>query len=398
MSLPRTTEVVVIGGGLLGTSTAYQLAGRGVEVTVVERNELGRQASGTNWGFIWIQTQPTGYLLDFAMASNNMYDTLSNELGFDIEYVRCGGLIALEEEEDVKAAHVVVASQEKAGVDIGLLNGDEVRQREPSFSKTIVGAVYSPLDGKVNPIYLTIGLAEAAKKYGAKIITGTEVKAIEVKGEQIHSVVTDQGKIKTHMIVNAAGIWAREIGRMVGIDIPIVCHQGEVIVTEPLPPLVSHLVYSGSCVRVLVDAITGDPTVPCGSDAPIADYGYVQHATGNVTLGTGTGIRDFLGADKAGSYRNIKEMANWGTRIIPALRDARIIRSWTGLKPGSVSPSAEGPIIDKVEFRKSCMIVVVDTGHGVAFCPINGKLTAELIALGRKNTSLSIENCRLPNS
>jgi sarcosine oxidase subunit beta len=388
VGLPKNSDIVIIGGGLLGTSTAYQLARSGAEVTLVERHGLGREASGTSWGFVWIQTQPAGPCLDLALASSKMYRTLSDELEFDVEYTQCGGMIALEEEDDLEAAEIVVTNQKKAGVDIQLLDAGEVKNMEPALSESLAGAVYSSLDGKVNPIYLTFGLAEAARKKGAQIITHTEVQAIEVKKEQIQSVVTDRGSIQTHTIVNAAGAWAPLIGRMAGVDIPVVCHQGEVFVTESLPPLVSCLVYSGSCVRDLDRAMTGEPVVHQPEEDAVSGYGYVQHLSGNATFGAGTGPRSHLGADKYGFYKRIKELAIWGTSIIPALKDVSMIRSWTGLKPGFLPGVPDGTVVDQLEFRKSRMIVVLDTGHGVACCPMSGRLAAELITLGRENASI----------
>jgi sarcosine oxidase subunit beta len=388
VGLPKNSDIVIIGGGLLGTSTAYQLARSGAEVTLVERHGLGREASGTSWGFVWIQTQPAGPCLDLALASSKMYRTLSDELEFDVEYTQCGGMIALEEEDDLEAAEIVVTNQKKAGVDIQLLDAGEVKNMEPALSESLAGAVYSSLDGKVNPIYLTFGLAEA--------VTLTEVQAIEVKKEQIQAVVTDRGSSQTDTIVNAAGAWAPLVGRMAGVDIPVVCHQGEVFVTESLPPLVSCLVYSGSCVRDLARAMTGEPVVHQPEEDAVSGYGYVQHLSGNATFGAGTGPRSHLGADKYGFYKRIKELAIWGTSIIPALKDVSMIRSWTGLKPGFLPGVPDGTVVDQLEFRKSRMIVVLDTGHGVACCPMSGKLAAELITLGRENASIPIEKWRLP--
>ncbi len=395
MNLPKASEIVVIGGGFLGTSTAYQLAKRGVQVTLVERNEIGRQASGTNWGYVWVQTQPAGQALTLALASSQMYETLADELSFDIEYVQCGGMMVLEEEEDLEAAEKVVASQREAGVDVRVVDRNELRQMEPTLSKSLFGAVYSPIDAKVNPFYVNIGFAEGAKKHGAKILTGTRVRAIEMKGGEIQSVITDRGRIKTHMVVNAAGVWARQIGSMVGIDIPIVCHQGQVVVTEPLPPLISHLIYSGSYVRNLATVIMGDPALAYETDDPLYDYGLNQHATGSLTIGNGIGIRDYSGFDKRGTYEKITEFADWAIRVLPALQDVHIIRSWAGIRPGSVARAGGGVIIDRVEFGRSAMFLVIETGHGVLRCPIDGKLTAELITQGRENTSLPIEKCRL---
>jgi len=395
MNVPKASEVVVVGGGFLGMSTAYQLAKRGVEVTVVERHEVGRQASGANWGYVWVQTQPAGHSLDLARASAKMYETLSDELGYDIEHEKCGGMMVLEEESDLEAAEKVIAQQRKAGLDVRFVDREELRQMEPKLSKDLVGAVYSPIDAKVNPLFVNLGLAEGVKKHGGTVLTHTRARAIEMKGGEIQSVVTDRGRIKTHKVVNAAGVWARQIGAMVGIDIPIVCHQGQVMVTEPLPPLMSHLIYSGSYVRNLATIIMGDPSLAYQTDDPLYDYGFNQHARGDVTIGNGIGIRDYSGFDKRSSYEKMKEFADWAVRILPAVRDVHIIRSWAGVRPASVARSGGGVIIDEVLFGKSAMFLVVETGHGVLRCPIDGKLTAEFVTVGRENTSLPIEKSRL---
>jgi glycine/D-amino acid oxidase-like deaminating enzyme len=371
------------------------LAKRGVEVTLLERNEIGRHASGTNWGFVWVQTHPAGHALDLALASSEMYRTLADELGFDIEYVQCGGMMPLEREEYLNPAREIVERQQKAGVDIRLLSAEDIRHMEPALSKHLFGAVYSPVDGKVNPILLTMGLAEGTKKHGGRVLTHTRVRAIEMRDGEIQSVVTDRGRIKTRTVVNAAGAWARKVGDMVGLEIPIVVHQGEVFVTEPLPLLFSLVAYSGSYVTGMTKVITGDATESLRAIDPLWYYGVRQHANGNITLGSGTGIRDYMGFDKRGTYRKLRELVEWGTKVIPSLKNVNIIRSWAGVKSGSLSRAAGGVIIDEVNFGKSSMVLVVDTGHGVARCPINGRLAAELMTTGRDKTSLPLERCRL---
>ena len=395
MNVPKASEVVVIGGGFLGASTAYHLAKQGVDVTVVDRSEISREASGSNWGYVWVQTQPAGLPLDLALASAKMYETLSDELGYDIEYEKCGGMMVLEEESDLDAADKVIAQQTEAGLDVRLVDREELRQMEPKLSRDLVGAVYSPIDAKVNPLFVNLGLVEGIKKHGGTVLSRTRARAIEMKGGEIQSVVTDRGRIKTRKVVNAAGVWARQIGAMVGIDIPIVCHQGQVMVTEPLPPLISHLIYSGSYVRNLATIIMGDPSLAYQTDDPLYDYGFNQHATGTVTIGNGIGIRDYSGFDKRSSYERMKEFADWAIRVLPPVRDVHIVRSWAGIRPSSVARAGGGVIIDQLDFGQSTMFLVVETGHGVLRCPIDGKLTAELVTAGRENTSLPIEKSRL---
>jgi len=395
MNVPKASEVVVIGGGFLGASTAYHLAKQGVEVTVVDRSEISRQASGSNWGYVWVQTQPAGHSLDLALASATMYETLSDELGYDIEYEKCGGMMVLEEEGDLDAADKVIAQQSDAGVDVRLVDREELRQMEPKLSRDLVGAVYSPMDAKINPLFVNLGLVEGVKKHGGTVLSRTRARAIEMKNGEIQSVVTDRGRIKTRKVVNAAGVWARKIGSMVGIDIPIVCHQGEVMVTEPLPPVISHLIYSGSYVRNLGMVIMGDPSLVYQTDDPMYRFGFNQHARGDLTIGNGIGIRAYSGFDKRSSYEIMKECAEWAIRVLPPVKNAHIVRSWAAVLPGSVARAGGGVIIDEVNFGKSAMFLVIETGFGVLRCPIDGKLAAELITAGRENTSLPIEECRL---
>ena len=127
MNVPKASEIVVIGGGFLGASTAYHLAKQGVDVTVVDRSEISREASGSNWGYVWVQTQPAGLPLDLALASAKMYETLSDELGYDIEHEKCGGMMVLEEESDLDAADKVIAQQSDAGLDVRFVDREELR-------------------------------------------------------------------------------------------------------------------------------------------------------------------------------------------------------------------------------------------------------------------------------
>ena len=228
-------QAVIIGGGIVGCSIAYHLADMGwKDVVVVEKGDL---TSCSTWHAAGLVGQLRGSLslTRIMKFSAELYARLTQETGQEIEWRQCGSLrlasSPLRMEENLRQA----ALCKTFGLPVEVLSPEQAVDLFPLISdRDLVGAVYMPTDGRVDPSSVTQALAKGARRRGATFSTDTLVTGITAKNGRVEAVATDRGTIKTPVVVNAAGMWADQIGRMVGVTLPIITMQHQYLITEPV--------------------------------------------------------------------------------------------------------------------------------------------------------------------
>jgi glycine/D-amino acid oxidase-like deaminating enzyme len=372
--LPKKADVVIIGGGVIGSSIAYHLSKRKIGVVLLEKGELVSGASGSCDGLIFLQSKKPGVHLELALESKKRFDHLKEELNFDIEYKNHGGMVVIENEKELAAMKLFVDKQKKIGLDVSLLDTDQARKMEPSLSEKIFGSTFSPLDAQVNPIFLTLSFIRAAKKLGAKVFTHIEIIGIEPKSGRVSSIKTTKSEIKTNTIVNATGAYAARIGKLIDLDIPIEPRRGQILVTETAPHILKKGILSASYIAAKFD--------PSLAEIQGVGISMDQTSSGNLLLGS---TREFVGFDKRTTYEGINSIVRNTSRIIPQLKNMHIIRSFAGLRPYT----SDGlPILGKVEGIEGFIMAAGHEGDGIALSPITGELIAELIDTGETRIPL----------
>ena len=368
----KLAEIVVIGGGVIGTSIAYYLAKKGIDITLVDKDDIASGTSSACGGFIMLQTKEPGLKLKMALESAEIFQSLGEELDYDIEYKKDGGMVVIETEEEFESMLSLVKRQREFKLEVELLDKDQMIKRQPYLSHQLLASTYSPIDAQVHPIKLTLGFAQAAQRCGAKLYSFTQVKSIRVSNDQITGVVTSEGEIKTKIIVNAAGIRAPEIGRMVGLEIPIKPRRGQIVITEQVPPLLKEALTSAA---YLAAKGTKKSTKITDQDIKKLGAGLIVEQTkdGNLALGS---TREFIGYNKKTSYEGISTILRCATKAIPILREVHAIRSFAGLRP--TTPDGL-PIIGRAPGLKGFIIATGHEGDGIALAPITGKLVTDLI-------------------
>ena len=376
---PVEAEVVGIGGGIVGSSIAYFLAQAGKKVVLVEKGYKAGEASGANAAWVWSLSRKAGIDIRLAMHSIKIHRQLQDELDMATEYVHKGGLLVIDGEEQIPFVEAHVKARAEDGYPLEMIDGKQALELEPMLSKDkIRGAVWSPIDGTTNPLFLVIALNLQAKKLGAKIFHHTEVQGIEVTGGKVRGVMTDKGAIKTDTVVNAAGPWSCFIGEMLGLQVPVTPFQMAMLVTEQLPPCVSHPIMGAS---YMVEEDTGkEGELGCGLIVS-------QQASGNLLIGASW--RD-AGYDKTTIREEIERIARLNMEAMPALKDVRVIRSYANFFPHTQD---DLPILGKVDAIEGFIMAAGHNGHGIGLGPGSGKLIQELICEGK--TSIPLEHLSL---
>lgn len=365
----KTNDVLVIGGGVIGTAVAYYAAKAGRKVTLLERNDIAGGTSSACDGFIILQSKNPGPHLDLALQSAALYRGLAEELDYDLEYLPCGGMVVAETERQAELLHGLIEKQRKANLPVELLPIAEARRREPLLAEDLWGAAYCAADAQVNPIRVAQGFAQAARRLGAQLRTGVDVKGLLVHSGRVCGVETAAGDLKAEFVVNAAGVWAPALLAPLGIQLPIRPRRGQLLVTEPLPSLLRHVLL---CACYLTAKYHPEELDPADRQHRLGvGLAVEQTAHGGLLIGS---TREFAGFDRRTTLAGIEAVARHARRILPALAQVNIIRTFAGLRP--YTPDGL-PILGPLAELPGLIMAAGHEGDGIALAPVTGKKVAE---------------------
>ncbi|MGV9678265.1 NAD(P)/FAD-dependent oxidoreductase [Nocardia sp. NPDC003482] len=235
MSLPSFARIVIIGGGVIGTSIAYHLAAAGVsDVVLLERGELGSGSTCKAAGGVRTQFSDT-VNIQIAARSMAAYSRFHLDHGQEIDLRTVGYLFLLSRPDDVTAFERNVALQNSLGIPTRMVDPDEAKRLSPLIdTEGLLAAAYSPQDGHCTPESVVLGYATAARRRGARLFTRCTVTGIQLAGGEIRAVDTDRGSIATSTVICAAGAWSAAVGEMVGVDLPVLPYRRQIIFTGPV--------------------------------------------------------------------------------------------------------------------------------------------------------------------
>jgi sarcosine oxidase subunit beta len=360
--LPKTAEIVIIGGGVMGVSAAYHLVQRGFKnIVLLERLEFfGQGSTGRCAGGVRHQFS-TAVNIELSKQSLAMLRRFEAELGQAIDLKMNGYLFLLSTEAEMAQFHQNVALQNAHGVASQVLSVDAIAERVPLVNlEGIIGGTYYAGDGIADPSGVVNGYAAAAKRLGAQLFSGVEVTGIEVQNGTVQAVQTAQGTIQTPRVLNVAGAWAAQIGAMAGVSLPIYPENQQILVTHPLPEL--------------------PPDFPFVIDFHQRLYFHLE--SGGLLTGmskTGQAPTFSQAIDEDWTYTHMEK----AIERLPLLETAAKRTEWAGLY--EVTPDAH-PIIDTIPEVAGLTVCAGFSGHGFMHGPIAGLLCAELIADGRAHT------------
>lgn len=374
------TEILIVGGGVAGTSTAYHLAAHGRRVTLLERGEIASGASGVNAGAI--DSIGWGHRPDLqahlTAGSVEIFKAVQIDHGEDIEFRQSGALQAIHDEAQYDFERRRVETLRARGHQVELLQAREVRSLEPGCSPSLLGAMYSPLRSQADPLRATRALATLAERRGARILTNHEVRALAPRPAGGYVVGTAAGEIVAGALVIAAGAWCGPVGALLGLDVPIVPVRGQMWATSPAPPSVFQTISSAESQLAWHLDPGGEPpflTIRKGARVTRHLYGR-QRRDGEIIFG---GDREQVGWNTTPDPAGIEVNRGHATEVLPFLAGLGIARTWAGLMP---FPLDGKPLIGRVPGRTDLWIVSGLASSGFGRGPMAGKLLADYLHTG----------------
>lgn len=248
-----TADVIIIGGGIIGTTSAYDLARRGVRVLLLEHGEVGTRQSGKNWGFIRQQGRNPEEL-PLMIDANRRWSQAEDELDASIGWVQGGNLAFADTENDANAYVKWVALGQGMGIDTRLADEATVKEVLPGWHLPYLNAMYAPSDGHANPHEATLAYATAAMRLGAIVKTHTSVRGLVTSGNRVTGVRTDDAQYSSDTVICAAGAASRRLLATVGVRLAQGTVSGTVALTQPLPPITASSIWaSGLSFRQRTD-------------------------------------------------------------------------------------------------------------------------------------------------
>ncbi|KUO71182.1 MAG: FAD-dependent oxidoreductase [Desulfosporosinus sp. BRH_c37] len=348
-------DVIIIGGGIIGNSTAYYLAKKGCAVIVLEKSAyIGNGGSSRNGGGVRQSGRDKRELPLAMYGVKHLWPTLSEELGMDVEYYQQGNLRLGKTQGHIKTLEGLTESAASLGLDVKMIDKAEAKAINPYLSDEVSGASWCPTDGHANPMLATLAYYRKARKLGVRFITGEEVAEIKKIKGNARQVVTTENVYEGDTIILAAGYDSRDIAATVGIDVPMTRALLEVLVTEAQPPMFYQMLGTAA-----------------------ADFYGHQSSHGSFVFGGTSGL-EAVNKDNGTPVTNsitASCICRGIMNYFPCLSDAKIVRTWAGWIDVCVD---HVPVISHVEEVPGLILACAFSGHGFGIAPTVGTLLAQM--------------------
>ena len=374
-----TRSIIVIGGGLVGTSTAYHAAKAGLNVTLIEQQEVAHGASGRNPGFVWLHCRNPGWALDVSLKGLDLLYDLREELHTPFEFRQEGGLIYFTDERQRPAMEEFVELRSSHGLDMELLDAAATKEKVPALRDDVLGASYCANDAQIKTPTVVRALADGAVKLGARIHEHLAVTKLLKTGDRVTGVRTLDGDFHADVVVVATGAWTQQFMRdALDLDVRVGRERLQIMATEMMPRMVGPISYGPEAAKVYAlfrnlpswdeEAFTTDVERELGHTMLTLA---AQRANGEILLGCPIDYPDHV--DLRPTLDGLAAISKTVARDFPSLASVNIDRVWAGVLPFT---SDMVPIVD---FAAEGLFIAAGHVFGNSSGPMTGKLVAQML-------------------
>jgi len=401
-TFPEQVDVVVIGGGIIGTSVAYELAKQGVAVALFEKGVIGGEQSGRNWGWVRQQNRDL-YELPLAMRSLQRWEELGGEIGLDLGFRRSGILYGTQNEADVARWEKWGKQAKQLGFVSHLLSPKEAHERLGDQARW-VGGIWSPTDGRAEPSLAAPAIAVGAQKLGASVHQRCAVRGLDISAGRVSGVWTERGRVRASQVICCGGAWSSRFCKQYGIDLPSANILGTAFKTTAAPEVIQGcLSMPELCIRRRLDG-SYTVAIPGRGQLDLAPQN-IRYATKFYPMYRSKIAKKlklrlngsfFNGPEAAGRWSNdsvspfeklrvldpepdrqiLNEALGILVRAFPALEGIKIDHAWGGWI--DTTPDLV-PVIDEMPRVPGLFIASGFSGHGFGIGPGAGLLCAQLM-------------------
>jgi|GEM_PF-60599 sarcosine oxidase subunit beta len=382
----KSYDVIVVGGGMMGTACAYYLTQEGLKVAIVERGDIAGGTVSHTDGYIGASEKEPGVDSMQGAESMKLYEEMRKTFDYDFEYSTrldgsgdpCGFVYFCESEFEMEMAAKQVETNQSIGIEQYMVSKEEIHELEPNAATDILGGMWVPKDAAVCPYRVAFGFVEEAKKTGLlDVYTRTEVTDIkqDPNTKAVLGVVTTKGEFDSPRVVNAAGVWGPFIGAMVGLEVPIEPRFGQLLVTEKTGPISQYrlcMEYGYFLTKFFLDGGGERPISPLVKAYNVC-LNFTSDLTGNTVTG---GCRLFRGYSIKSEYRIMQACAQRAVRFFPVVKNYNCIRSFAGVRPFCLD---QLPIVSDVPEVPGFYMACGHEGDGITLGPITGKLISQYV-------------------
>lgn len=367
-------DVVVIGAGAIGTSVAYHLTKKGFDVALVEKGDIASGTSSHCDAVALICDKKPGIDTKLGYASIQVFKELAENFSYNFEFRQPGSLYVCETDQEYEVAADYVKQQQADGYAMRMVDPYEMQQMEPYLAKDLVGGIWTEPDASMSPYKLCFAFVEEAKKLGLKVFDHHAV--LDFKRDEkgaIEGIVTDKGTIKTKRVVNCGGVWARELGEMVGLDIPIFPRKGTLLVSEKTEKICHQKVHEFGYMLSKFEDINFTRNVSELVEKHNVAMNIEPTMADNFLLG---GNREYKGFDVSTEIEVMRAIAERGIRFFPIMKEINMIRAYSGVRPYCVGHL---PIVSEVDEVPGYYIAAGHEGDGISMSGITGRMMAQIM-------------------
>jgi sarcosine oxidase subunit beta len=370
MSQKNTFDVVVVGAGVIGCSIAYHLSAAGLKTALLDRGQVGAGASGANFGMVQSNDAELKYSVPMVKTSYSRYDHLEEQLGMSVGFKRIGSLRLLTSEDQWKLSEERSEILRRNGIPHEYVPPERIKEIEPIVDlEGLYGGVYSSYQGQLNPFLLMWAYVQRAISMGLSLHTYTEVTGFEIEHGKMRGVHTNRGDFSAGVVVLATAAWTRQLGKMIGQDWKIYTFRASVMATEP--------VYDFKLNTILTSTDHVEMDVTSKEDRELTVLATTQTPDGHILIAQANRPGDIVNAMI--SHVAPKTMAIMAGRFLPALRNARILRTWAA--PTTYTDDGR-PLIGPMKGIDG-LILAASYRSGVVHSPLAGEVITQLITIGR---------------